>query len=167
MTTKRQPKKAEPTEAPFVPMTLEQAEERITALMKAELAMNWTEDKIKQRIHKSLNDAFNNILATALGFELDSWNGKWKVDHCNGRAGESTIGKMIAELAVGEVKTAIAEGIKEGKFTITKSHMEALQREFNENVNGYKAREMIQQVAQQRLSRLTKLLSGEITGAEA
>lgn len=51
---------------------------------------------IKSSVKKKLDDAKENILLQMLGFEY-SYRGTFKIDHCNGRAGESMIGTYIKE----------------------------------------------------------------------
>ena len=48
--------------------------------------------KVTQRLDKHRDD----ILMTLMGFEKDSWaSNVWKIDHCNGRAGESAISDFL------------------------------------------------------------------------
>ncbi len=51
--------------------------------------------KIEKDTLKLLNKNAEEILFKLLGFDKDSWSGKWKLDHCNGRSGESAAGDYI------------------------------------------------------------------------
>ena len=51
-------------------------------------------EKIKKDCLKVLNESSEEILRKLLGFNKDSW-GKWSLDHCNGRHGNSAAGDYI------------------------------------------------------------------------
>ena len=65
-----------------------------------EAIQSWKESNnpasIKHSVTKKLDGAKENILLQMLGFEY-SYRGTFKIDHCNGRAGESMIGTYIKE----------------------------------------------------------------------
>lgn len=60
-------------------------------------------EELKKTIFNKLDSKRDEVMLKLLGFN-DSW-GKWEVDHCNGRSGESSIGDFL--------KTAQQKAIKE------------------------------------------------------
>lgn len=63
-----------------------------------------TPEAIKQRVHAKLDKGVEQIVASLLGFSRDSWD-VWRIDHCNGRAGESAAGDYMRENAKVAVET--------------------------------------------------------------
>jgi len=63
-----------------------------------EVITNWEEDtleNIDKDLPRILNKHKDEIVRKLLGFNKDSW-GKWELDHCNGRNGNSPIGERLA-----------------------------------------------------------------------
>lgn len=52
-----------------------------------------TEEILTQRVHDLLDKNAKEVVLKLLGFN-ESW-GKWEIDHCNGRAGESAVGDYL------------------------------------------------------------------------
>jgi len=74
---------------------------------------NWNEqntpEKVTQDVFDTLNADKDKILAQLLGFS-NRW-GKWELDHCNGRAGNSAAGDFLREVqqqAVNEWLSTVA-----------------------------------------------------------
>lgn len=65
---------------------------------------NGTEQAIRDRVHRMLDKGTQEIVCKLLGFEKDAWNG-WRIDHCNGRSGNSAVGDYLRE-KVGNAVTA-------------------------------------------------------------
>lgn len=65
-----------------------------------------TEEVLKKRVHDMLDKSSQEIIMKLLGFN-DSW-GRWKLDHCNGRSGNSPAGDYIKS----SQQTAVAEWLK-------------------------------------------------------
>ena len=67
----------------------------------AEAMESWAIEQRKhlaQNVHMCLNKSRDEILLKLLGFDKDSWAADtWKIDHCNGRAGNSPIGDFLKE----------------------------------------------------------------------
>lgn len=61
---------------------------------------NWktknTEEVIEERVTKQLDESCTEITMKLLGFN-ESW-GKWDLDHCNGRGGESAAGDYLRKV---------------------------------------------------------------------
>lgn len=58
---------------------------------------------IREKVLAALNKQGDALTLKLLGFSSD-WSGKWSIDHCNGRGGESAVGDYY--------RKAQAEGIK-------------------------------------------------------
>lgn len=54
-----------------------------------------TPEEIKRDLFARMDKAQQEILLKLLGFNKDSWNGGWELDHCNGRSGESAAGDYL------------------------------------------------------------------------
>lgn len=70
--------------------------------------LEWSDEQrtvINHNVKARLNKHRDHVLMSLMGFEQDSWDSKWKVDHCNGRSGNSPIGEYLASAQ----KTAIEE----------------------------------------------------------
>ena len=82
-----------------------------------------TPEVLKKKTKKLLDNNSEEIVYKLLGFDKDSWNGKWKLDHCNGRSGNSaagdyirkcqkeTIDKWLAEVPLPTLKESMAKQI--------------------------------------------------------
>lgn len=162
--TARKTKTSEVTAAKFaVPTTIPEAKALAEEEVKKLLAEKYTPEKIRAFIVNYIENSITDLIHVSLGFSKDRWgNSKWEVDHCNGRAGESVIGKKIAEMAEEEVQKAVQKAIATGKFTVTDAHINALNKEFNSHVTGYKTRQMIENLAAAKVNRLKQVLTGEI-----
>ena len=62
-----------------------------------------TPDAIKKRVTKLLDESREEIVFKLLGFDK-SWEGNWKLDHCNGRSGESAAGDYLRNVQAGAIK---------------------------------------------------------------
>jgi len=68
----------------------EMVRERIRLSAKKALA------KLEKESEAIIFKNLQQMIPQLLGFERDGWNkGNWKVDHCNGRAGESLVGNLL------------------------------------------------------------------------
>lgn len=63
-----------------------------------------TPEEIKRDMFARMDKAQQEILLKLLGFNKDSWNGEWKLDHCNGRIGESAAGDYLRKQQAENVK---------------------------------------------------------------
>ena len=50
---------------------------------------------IVEYIHKKLDKSRDEVLLKLMGFNKDSWNGAWALDHCNNRSGNSIAGDYL------------------------------------------------------------------------
>jgi hypothetical protein len=102
-----------------------------TAVVK--VREKWHEDNLKDpkvlaaKVHQHLDGQVETILGQLLGFDMR--NGRWEIDHCNGRSGESVAGNFIKEV----VSKATASWLLDQIVPLpklTKSQVNAMQREF-------------------------------------
>lgn len=61
-----------------------------------------TEEKIKETVINLLEKESKQIVLKLLGFS-ESW-GKWEVDHCNGRGGQSAAGDFLTRVQQGAIQ---------------------------------------------------------------
>lgn len=140
---------------------------RIKAELDRQIADNWSDEQIREKIEALLKQSFDEVVAISLGFERDSWGRRnWSVDHCNGRAGESTIGQRIATAAKQAVDDVILGPEHRDKFTLSKGQIDALAKEFKERVNKSSLDKTIAYHTQKQVAALDELLSGKLTGAK-
>lgn len=66
-----------------------------------------TEEVLTQRVHDLLDKNAKEVVLKLLGFN-ESW-GKWEVDHCNGRAGESAVGDYLKRVKQSAIDSWLAE----------------------------------------------------------
>lgn len=87
--------------------------ERLAAIQAAveEQAVAWIErmqatGAIERRVHDELDKRANAVVVQLLGFDWDSGvRSTWKLDHCNGRAGNSAAGDWLRERAANEIRS--------------------------------------------------------------
>ena len=78
-----------------LPNLVEISAENIQAAYMKWLAKN-TPETIQKNCLNILDKSKDDILRALLGFDKDSWGRQeWKLDHCNGRAGESAAGDYL------------------------------------------------------------------------
>lgn len=159
-------KAATKPEPSLAPPTIEEVQAQVNTILAKEIAENWTEDKIRRRVQKMLEENFSVIVKTQLGFSKSSWGGNWEVDHCNGRAGQTIVGDRIAAAAVQAVEDVIIKGCTEGKFKLSAADIKVMEKEFTDKVRGYEMRKRVEVHASKQMDRLFDLLNGKITGAQ-
>ena len=87
-------------------------------------------EKVAKDTLKFLDNNRSAIQHTLLGFEPDRWNnGEFRVDHCNGRSGESAVGDYLRE----HQAKAINDWLKTAKLApLDKGAIASIQQEFQE-----------------------------------
>jgi len=71
-----------------------------------------TPEQITKKVHETLEKGSQKILLSLLGFTQDSWDGRWRLDHCNGRNGASMAGDYLTTVQ----KAAIQEWLGQVKM---------------------------------------------------
>ena len=61
-----------------------------------------TAEVLTQRVHQLLDKSSKEVVMKLLGFN-ETW-GKWELDHCNGRAGNSAAGDYLKEVQHSAIK---------------------------------------------------------------
>ena len=132
-----------------IPLTLNPLDEVLSIM--AEAVAEWkavnTEKKLKKRVKDLLDKNSETITMKLLGFN-DSW-GKWELDHCNGRSGESAAGDYLKKVK----QAAIQEWMESLELPKISPALKAklgkqLKDEFENKVR-YAARSFIEQKATQ------------------
>ena len=63
---------------------------------------------IKKRVTELLDKSREEIILKLLGFDKCGWEGKWVLDHCNGRSGESAAGDYLRSVQADAIKEWLA-----------------------------------------------------------
>jgi len=63
------------------------------------LSINMSDEAIESYVDRVLNQQRDNIFAQALGFEIDHWDHKWRINSTNGNMSRSAAGQFIKEKA--------------------------------------------------------------------
>lgn len=163
MATRKPKADVETKPAPVVPVSIEDAKAMMEAEIKRQLATEWTNEKIEQKVKQVIHENFMTIIKVQLGFAKNSWGATWEVDHCNNRGGQTEVGTRIAKHAQAAVDKVLKEHAD--RFELDKTAIDAMVKDFNDQIHGYRGREAIQQLAQQKIRKFTALLGGDITGA--
>ncbi len=112
-------------------MTGKTLEERAKIAVEKWKSENLTDEAIEMRITQLLDDKRDDILLKILGFD-NHW-GRWEVDHCNGRDGNSFIGSSIKEMCQKAADKWVEDNFKTLP-TIPKSLVKELRKEYLERV---------------------------------
>ena len=118
-----------------------------------------TPDAIKKRVTKLLDESREEIVFKLLGFDKSSWEGKWNLDHCNGRSGESAAGDYLRNVQADAIKewlSAIPMPTISPKMVT--DFKKQYQQEFNQRVQ-YQLQKLITAEADKRAAELFKNIS--------
>lgn len=67
-------------------------------------------DGLKEKVIARLDQSRDEVLMKLMGFTKSSWrNQEWAIDHCNGRSGESTAGKLFKDLQEEAIKEWLSQ----------------------------------------------------------
>lgn len=111
-----------------------------------------TPDVIAQETVQKLEEDKEEIILQLLGFEKDNWgDGKYKLDHCNGRSGESAAGDFIRRAQKNAINTWLASVVLPAMPEHLKENLiDAYNKEFQY--------QLIQQVEGQAATNAAKLV---------
>jgi len=104
--------------------------------------------KIQDNFLKEIKKSEQEILRKVLGFDQNVWgNRTWKLDHCNGRAGNSPIGDRLSHIAEKAVKeweqTELQLVLTQGmKKSMQKRVNDLIERKINSSLNSYIEKEI-------------------------
>lgn len=100
----------------------------------AEWKAEHTEEKIKETVINLLNKESKQIVLKLLGFS-ESW-GKWEVDHCNGRGGQSAAGDYLTKVQQEAIQEWLKGAVMPTLNKATKASMQkSAQQEYTYNLN--------------------------------
>jgi hypothetical protein len=138
-------------------------EDALTVAEKAReewLAENSGEDRIKSRVQTILDKRMEETVGKLLGFDT-SW-GKWELDHCNGRSGNSAAGDFIREKA----REAIKEWLISQAGKLPKLHKNAIESMHSSYQDSYAwgLREEIYKLSQANAKKDAEAIMLKITG---
>ena len=104
---------------PLAPL-LNEINNAITAWQKEN-----TPEKIRKKVTERLNKQVDDALMKILGFN-SSYQGGYTLDHCNGRSGQSLVGKQLDEI----LKVAVIDWISCATLPVlSKATMTALKKD--------------------------------------
>ena len=112
-----------------------------------------TEEMIKSNVTNRLNKASDEITMRLLGFN-NGWDGKWVLDHCNGRSGESAAGDFIRKAQSEAIKGWLSSICMPKLSPVLKAKLEKeMQYEYNEYITRM-VRNKIRDIADVHLTEL-------------
>lgn len=142
-------------------------QERISLIKERadQAALQWikeNEENIEYKIIKMLDERCEKIVAKLMGFE-NPW-GKWEVDHCNGRAGESAAGDWLRQRA-GESVRAWLDKQAGDLPDLPKSAINALKKEYLCILEEL-VKEELEEIAKEKMMKVVEELIGDIHGED-
>lgn len=114
-------------------------------------------------IENTIQHAATNIICNALGVTSDHWHdGRWEVDHCNGR--KSAIAEELGALALKQIQTAIPDFITGivGQDIKMPQFRTALRKEYREQLAG-RAYEKMREFAKEQAEKRSEELMAQLT----
>lgn len=124
---------------------------------------NLRQDKIAKYVRETLNKNRDQILLKLLGFDNRWSDGKWELDHCNGRSGDSIAGDILRQ----HVAQAVECWIKEQAFhdlpKMADSLKKELQNEFEHEFHK-EALKILRQMASQYAAVVASQIFEDKTG---
>lgn len=99
-----------------------------------------TPQSIEEMVREEIGKHAKNAILSICGFE-ENWDGKFELDHCNGRAGESLAGDFIRKTARAEVEKWLTEQMgalpkldRSTIMSLRKEYKDALRKAIRERV---------------------------------
>ena len=102
-------------------------EEMVQKAMEKWEKDNLTESSIEAHVNEKLNERKDELILKLLGMD-NHWGGRWELDHCNGRDGNSILGQTMKKLVDSTVEAWLIKNIKLPKLTA--SQIKALKSEY-------------------------------------
>ena len=118
-----------------------------------------TEEKIKSNVTNQLNKASDEITMKLLGFN-NGWDGKWELDHCNGRSGESAAGDFIRKVQSEAIKEWLSSICMPKLSSVLKAK---LKKEMQSEYNGYITRMVRSKIRDIADAHLTELVNSVVS----
>lgn len=126
---------------------------------RIEEVMDRTVGNFIEKLPTMLERKLEKLVAKCLGFEIDSWNNEWKVDHCNAR--QHTLGQYVSKKSQDIANSLI------GKFDWTPEpgQVEALKRDFLRRVQD-NVQQSFYKAAEQKAQKIVEQLLEETLSLE-
>jgi len=102
-----------------------------------EWLQNQKPEQIRKEIFDTLDQAKNTIAPKLLGFSKGSWNNRWEIDHCNGRAGESVLGDYLKKHQAEGIKAFLDQLNFAEVKPLTKTEIEGIRKEYRSHLLSY------------------------------
>lgn len=93
-------------------------------LDRIEAIMAETTGKFIEELPRTIQTRLEQAVAKMIGFEKDTWNHEWKVDHCNGRM------SVISDLIGKKAKQAAVAAADQLNFVVTPEIQKAMNEEY-------------------------------------
>lgn len=139
---------------------MKQTNQQIISIVQSAIE-EWNEandpENIRDMVFSKLNQSRNEILLKLMGF--DHRFGRWEIDHCNGRSGNSVIGDILKNL----YKEAITDWVKENYSpSLTATQKQQIQSTYRAHYFDHlkrAARDLAEQKAQQNAQKIVDQLA--------
>ena len=143
------------------PMTMQEALQSLVPIINGAIH-EWLEKQNPQAIRKKVFDtleaAKDEVAPKLMGFNKGSFGRGWEIDHCNGRAGESTIGDYMRKHQQEGIQQFIDQLNLVSLRPFTKAEIEGMRRDYREQVIN-KTRQAVRDKAEIDAIRLVNSLS--------
>lgn len=118
-------------------------------------------DEITKAVFKRLDSSRDEVIAKLLGFDF-RWN-KWELDHCNGRSGNSFIGKLFSEGIEKQVRDWVNKNTNDLNFSseLTKAMINDARREYKDAL-----RQALRDEVHCQASAAAKKIIDELSGSQ-
>lgn len=111
-------------------MNMKKAKKIAEDAVKEWYAENGGKNAIRDRVFQMLDETRDEIIVKLMGFD-NKWFGRWELDHCNGRSGNSAAGDFLREVAGDATKEWLANnGADLTNIPIPKNAINELKREY-------------------------------------
>ncbi len=143
------------------PMTMQEALQSLVPIINGAIH-EWLEKQNPQAIRKKVFDtleaAKDEVAPKLMGFSKGSFGRGWEIDHCNGRAGESTIGDYMRKHQQEGIQQFIDQLNLVSLRPFTKAEIEGMRRDYRGRVIN-KTRQAVRDKAEIDAIRLVNSLS--------
>ena len=111
------------------------------------------ESAIRKMVREKLDKQKTQLLLKYLGFDKDSWKRDvWKIDHCNGRSGNSHVGKTVNQIMQEECDEWLTVSVKNLiEEAFTELNLEKTLKEFVKSQLNYKFKDLIRETAREKM----------------
>lgn len=92
---------------------------------------NLSDESIEDYVETTLNNQRDEIFCQLLGFEIDHWDKKWKINNCNGDRDKFAAGNFIREKAGEAINKWLEENI-ENLPKLDKNAIASLKKNYRE-----------------------------------